>query len=107
MPIWGPDELLAVDGNIDDWHGNEKPGLEWIQMVRRHFPHMVWLNPLHEKLWHYDYSMPDRGHYCRKCPSFLLHFKRLEKAIDHLQEMKKTVQTRDVPLLHSLFGFVS
>lgn len=82
----GPYELLAVDGNIDDWHGNEKPGLEWIQMVRRHFPHMVWCNPLHEKLWHYDYSMRTVGIIAKEVPMFPLTLKGLEKAIDHLQK---------------------
>lgn len=82
----GPYELLAVDGNIDDLHGNEKPGLEWIQMVRRHFPHMVWLNPLHEKLWHYDYSMRTVGIIAKEVPMFPLTLKGLEKAIDHLQK---------------------
>lgn len=47
---------------------------------------MVWLNPLHEKLWHYDYSMRTVGIIAKEVPMFPLTLKGLEKAIDHLQK---------------------
>jgi len=47
----GPSELLEVDGNIDYYHGNAKSGLAWLREFKRKYPAIIWLNPLHYKLW--------------------------------------------------------
>lgn len=44
------------------------------------------LDPFHEKLWHYDYSMRTVGIIAKEVPMFPLTLKGLEKAIDHLQK---------------------
>jgi uncharacterized protein with von Willebrand factor type A (vWA) domain len=82
----GPAELLYEDGNIDYYHGNEKPGLYWIERTHHHFPGMVWLNPLHEKLWNYDYGMRTVGLVAQRVPMFPLTLNGLERAIDCLQK---------------------
>lgn len=47
-------ELFDINGCIDYFSTNEKPGLEWLARLRDHFPHSVWLNPTHRNFWgHY------------------------------------------------------
>jgi uncharacterized protein len=51
-------ELLEVNGCIDYFYTNDKPGLEWLLKVKQHFPHAVWLNPTHKSYWqHYTVEL--------------------------------------------------
>lgn len=44
-------ELMRVGGIIDwDLH-NDRPGIEWLQRIRRHFEYSVWLNPIPANYW--------------------------------------------------------
>lgn len=44
-------ELFDVNGCIDYFYTNDKPGIEWLQRIREHFPYSVWLNPTPKSMW--------------------------------------------------------
>ncbi|AHM58593.1 von Willebrand factor A [Flammeovirgaceae bacterium 311] len=44
-----PYELLYKGGSVE--HVNEEPGALWLQRLREHFKHTVWLNPVQEREW--------------------------------------------------------
>lgn len=80
----GPDELWEVDGNADDLHGNKVPGIDWLTALRKNFASVIWLNPLHPKLWDYKYStVISIG---KEIPMFPLTVKGLEAGIEKLKE---------------------
>lgn len=56
-----PSELLARHGII--WWGslNEEPGIEWLQRLKDHFSHSVWLNPIPEYQWETIYGRETIG----------------------------------------------
>ena len=79
----GPDELWEVDGNVDDLHGNKLPGMDWLIALHKKFPSVIWLNPLHPKLWAYKYStVISIG---KEIPMFPLTVKGLEAGIQKLK----------------------
>lgn len=81
-----PSELLDVGGSMDYYHLNEKPGIYWLKELRERFPAAVWMNPLHEKLWDYDYSSYSIR-LIRDCfPMFQLTAKGLEEGIKELRK---------------------
>lgn len=51
-----PAELLTEGGSLDYFHQNDKSGLYWMEALKKRFNSVIWLNPLHEKLWDYDSS---------------------------------------------------
>ncbi|EMR04454.1 vWA domain-containing protein [Cesiribacter andamanensis] len=46
-----PYELLYKGGSVE--HLNEEPGALWLQRLRQHFPHTIWLNPVPQSEWSY------------------------------------------------------
>ena len=46
-----PYELTHIGGIIDWSLHNDRPGLEWLQMLRRRFEYSVWLNPISQRYW--------------------------------------------------------
>lgn len=44
-------ELMRPGGVIDWELHNDKPGIEWLMRLRRHFEYSVWLNPIPKKYW--------------------------------------------------------
>jgi len=51
-----PSELMARDGIIWWGHGNDEPGIDWLQRLRRHFDHSVWLNTIPAADWEHAYG---------------------------------------------------
>ncbi len=47
----GYGELFDINGNIDYYYRNDKPGIEWLFRIKEHFPHSVWLNPTESYYW--------------------------------------------------------
>lgn len=80
----GPAELLDVDGSVDDLHGNDRPGIFWLRALKKRFPAAIWLNPLHEKLWDYDYSARTIGIIRKEFPMYPLTVRGLEEGIREL-----------------------
>lgn len=48
-----PYELMRSGGVIDWELYNARPGIEWLQRLRRHFEYSVWLNPIARKYWNW------------------------------------------------------
>ncbi len=46
-----PTELLDRGGACYRYDFNKEPGLEWIRRIKKHYDHMVWLNPIAERFW--------------------------------------------------------
>lgn len=82
-------ELFDVNGCIDYFSTNDRPGLEWLARIRDHFPHSVWLNPTHRNFW---------GHYTVDTIGKL--FPMFELTIDGLKDAIKALTSRTTNLMH-------
>ena len=82
-------ELFDVNGCIDYFSTNDKPGLEWLSRIRDHFPHSVWLNPTHRNFW---------GHYTVDTIGKI--FPMYELTIDGLKDAIKALTSRTKNLMH-------
>jgi hypothetical protein len=82
-------ELFDVNGCIDYFSTNDKPGLEWLARIRDHFPHSVWLNPTHRNFW---------GHYTVDTIGKI--FPMFELTIDGLKDAIKALTSRTKNLMH-------
>ncbi len=82
-------ELFEVNGCIDYFSTNDKPGLDWLSRIRDHFPHSVWLNPTHRNFW---------GHYTVDTIGKL--FPMYELTIDGLNDAIKALTSKTKNLLH-------
>jgi uncharacterized protein with von Willebrand factor type A (vWA) domain len=76
-------ELFDVNGCIDYFSTNEKPGVEWLLKIKEHFPHSVWLNPTHKNFW---------GHYTVDTVAKI--FPMFELTIDGLKDAIKSLTSR-------------
>lgn len=83
----GPSELLSAGGCIDYYHVNEKPGIYWLETFKKRFPASIWLNPLHEKLWDYDYSSRTIRIVREIFPMYQLTVRGLEDGIRELMKI--------------------
>lgn len=81
-----PSELLQEGGSLDYFHQNDKTGLDWMEAFKKRFPSAIWLNPMHEKLWDYDYSSYTIKLIREKFPMFQLTAKGLEEGIKELRK---------------------
>ncbi len=81
-------ELFDVNGCIDYFYTNDKPGLEWLIKIREHFPSSVWLNPTHRNYW---------GHYTVDTVSKI--FPMFELTLDGLKDSIKALTSRSRPRL--------
>lgn len=82
-------ELFDVNGCIDYFSTNDRPGLEWLARIRDHFPHSVWLNPTHRNFW---------GHYTVDTIGKI--FPMFELTIDGLKDAIKALTSRTKNLMH-------
>jgi uncharacterized protein with von Willebrand factor type A (vWA) domain len=73
-------ELFDINGCIDYFYSNDRPGLEWLLKVKQHFPHAVWLNPTHKSYWQH-YTVETIG---KVFPMFELTLDGLKDAIKSL-----------------------
>lgn len=46
-----PSELIMPGGSIDWSYNNDEPGITWLQRIKAHFGHAVWLNPIPAHFW--------------------------------------------------------
>jgi len=46
-----PSELTMPGGSIDWSYSNDEPGIAWLQRIKNHFDHAVWLNPIPAHFW--------------------------------------------------------
>jgi uncharacterized protein with von Willebrand factor type A (vWA) domain len=47
----GPWELTDRYGSINYYERNEVPGMVWLQRIKQHFSHSIWLNPDDRHFW--------------------------------------------------------
>ena len=81
----GPAELLYRSGTVDYMHPNDKPGIRWLEEIRKRYPASVWMNPLHEKLWNGDYYTSRTVEMVKQVfPMYPLTVKGLEAAVREL-----------------------
>ena len=76
-----PYELLSVGGAIDYFHRNTRPGIAWLQEIRRRVSNSVWLNPVQRRHW----SAPSIQLVHQVFPMFELTLDGLTEAIDVLR----------------------
>ncbi len=75
-------ELFRPGGTISWNENNELPGIEWLKLLVKKYPHTVWLNPVTAANWtHYETIPPIREIF----PMFELTPAGLEKAIQKLK----------------------
>ena len=46
-----PSELINPNGAIDYWYRNDRPGIEWLNDIRKRFRKVIWLNPESRQWW--------------------------------------------------------
>lgn len=73
-------ELLEINGAIDYYQHNDTPGIVWLQRVRDHFTHCVWLNPEPEQGWFHPTVQLVR----KVFPMYTLTLEGLDAAIKRL-----------------------
>ncbi len=81
-----PYELTAPGGSVDYFHHNEKPGVVWLDTLRKHFPINVWLNPTPRSYWQIASTHIVRQVFSDMYP---LSVEGLEQAIDTLRKKTK------------------
>lgn len=81
-------ELFDINGCIDYFYSNDRPGIEWLVKIKQHFPHAVWLNPTHKSYW---------NHYT--VDSIAKVFPMYELTIDGLKDAIKTLTSKAKPLI--------
>jgi hypothetical protein len=83
-----PSELVAPWGALYRDELDTKPGIEWLEMLARHFPRSVWINPSPRPNWRWGTGAA----ISRIFPMYPLTIDGLEAAI------KSLVTTRQQPL---------
>ncbi len=79
-----PSELMSRGGSNYYSHWNEEPGIEWLSKFKRHFDHVVWLNPIKQEYWEYDYGCFTIDRIGNLFPMYELTIDGLENAIKKL-----------------------
>ncbi len=80
-------ELMRPGGVIDWELYNQKPGIEWLTMLRRKFEYSVWLNPIPSRYW----SWMDGSYTIKKIAEiFPMH----ELTVDGLDRAIKSLKSR-------------
>lgn len=80
-----PGELTRPGGIIEWGLHNEEPGYVWLERVRNHFEHSVWLNPIPASYWEWVEGAYTIGLVRRVFPMFELTLAGLEQAIRQLK----------------------
>ena len=83
-----PSELTMVDGSIDWGYSNDEPGITWLQRIRSHFTHCVWLNPIPAPYWNRTIGSYTIAIIRKVFPMFELTVEGLEEAIKKLKVQK-------------------
>ena len=79
-----PSELMSVGGSSYYSHYNHEPGVSWLERFKRHFSHVVWLNPIKEDYWAWDYGSFTIERIGQIFPMFELSIDGLKNAIKKL-----------------------
>ncbi len=85
-----PYELFAPNGSIDYWEAHQKPGIEYLRLLKEHYRSVVWLNPESEDYWEHHPTIRAISHLISMYP---LSIQGLTNAVDDLRSghIKKVV----------------
>lgn len=83
-----PSELLSKYGNSFYYLNNDVPGIDWLQRVRKKYPHSIWLNPIEKFYWEFDIGYFTINKIKEIFPMFELTLEGLEGAIKKLMVSK-------------------
>lgn len=78
-----PYELFAPNGSIDYWEMHQKPGIEYLRLLKDHYPSIVWLNPESEDYWEHHPTIRTISHLISMYP---LSIEGLTSAVDDLRK---------------------
>ena len=76
-----PSELMNRNGAIYFNQNNEHPSIDYLKLLAKTFRHAVWLNPLTQNTWQYDWTIQNIR---TIFPMYELTLDGLEKAVQHL-----------------------
>ena len=76
-----PSELMNRNGAIYFNQNNEHPSIEYLKLLAKTFRHTVWLNPLTQNTWQYDWTIQNIR---TIFPMYELTLDGLEKAVQYL-----------------------
>ena len=77
-------ELTDKGGCVDYYHYNPEPGIHYVRLFAKRFPHLVWLNPIPENNWPYTYGRSSIQLLRQEVDMFPLSLDRLDRALKHL-----------------------
>ena len=77
-------ELTDKGGCIDYYHYNAQPGIYYIRLLAKRFPHLVWLNPMPERSWDYIHGRSSIALLRQEVPMFPLSIDGLDRALKRL-----------------------
>jgi hypothetical protein len=81
-----PYELLAPDGSIYYYDTQTKPGIVWLRLLAKTFPHSVWLNPKRQNRWEITEGSQTIAEIANVFPMFDLTIEGLEDAVQKLKK---------------------
>lgn len=81
-----PSELLYRGGSLDYYHGNDRPGIYWLETLKERFPSSIWLNPINSQYWEQTYGSKTIGLVRERIPMFALTADGLEEGIRVLKK---------------------
>ena len=84
-----PFELTQSGGAIDYSTLNRRPGVGWLEEIRRRAPNSVWLNPENPRVWEAPSVRIVRGVF----PMFALTLEGLTEAVDMLRGHRANIAT--------------
>ncbi|MDD2586426.1 MAG: VWA domain-containing protein [Syntrophomonadaceae bacterium] len=84
-------ELMRQGGVIDWGLYNDKPGIDWLQRLRRHFEYSVWLNPISQDYWEWMDGAFTIRKIAEVFPMEELTIEGLERAIKKLKSRQAIV----------------
>ena len=83
-----PTELYSIGGAISYAHYNEEPGISWLLRIKKRFDRMVWLNPIPQEHWPYDYGAETIRTIGQMIPMHHLSVEGLTRALKQLISAK-------------------
>ncbi len=78
-------ELMQPGGIIEWGMNNDKPGIEWLKRIRKHFEYSVWLNPIAKRYWEWTEGAYTIAQIRQVFPMEELTVEGLESAIKKLR----------------------
>jgi hypothetical protein len=79
-----PSELYSIGGSISYGQYNQEAGIQWLLRLKNRFDKLVWLNPIPEEHWAYDYGAETISTIGQLFPMHHLSAEGLTRALKYL-----------------------